>query len=184
VLAVDLRTARSDDLGETELGELRAFLTEAFAGRFDDGHWANALGGTHVLVEEAGSIIAHASVVPRTLYFSPDGARWTDAITRNVGYVESVAVALELRGRGLGTRVLETVNQIVLDQYGFGTLATSSHPFYEASGWRRWAGPTYAYRDGEVVRTADGDQWVMVLAPEGTDLTHAIACAWRAGDIW
>jgi aminoglycoside 2'-N-acetyltransferase I len=181
---VDLRIASSDDLGEFELRALRAFLTEAFAGRFDDGHWANALGGTHVLVEEAGSIVAHASVVPRTLYFSPDAGRWTDAITRNVGYVESVAVALELRGRGLGTRVLETVNQIVLGQFGFGTLATSSQPFYQASGWRSWAGPTFAYRDGEVVRTTEADQWVMVLATEGTDLTHAIACSWRDGDIW
>lgn len=181
---MDLRIARSEDLAEVELVGLRAFLTEAFAGRFDDGHWANALGGTHVLVVEDGSIAAHASVVPRTLYFSPDGETWSDAIARNVGYVESVAVGSPRRGRGLGTRVLQAVNQIVLDQFGFGALATSSQPFYEQSGWRSWAGPTYAYRDGEVVRTTEGDQWVMVLAPDGTDLTYAIACAWRGGDIW
>jgi aminoglycoside 2'-N-acetyltransferase I len=181
---MDLRTARSEDLTEIELGKLRTFLTEAFAGRFDDGHWANALGGTHVLVVEHGSIVAHASVVPRTLYFSPNGRTWTDTIARNVGYVESVAVALPMRGRGLGTRVLETVNRIVLEQFGFGALATSSQPFYEQSGWRSWDGPTYAYRGGEIVRTAENDQWVMVLAPDGTDLTDAIACTWRDGDIW
>lgn len=180
---MELRQARTKDLMAVELAELRVFLTEAFP-RFDDGHWANALGGTHVLIEEANSIVAHASVVPRTLYFSSAGDAWKNTTIREVGYVESVAVESSLRGRGIGSRVLNTVNQVIRDFYDFGALATSSQPFYEQAGWKSWAGPTYVYKNGQVVRTVEGDQWLMVLASEGTDTRAAIASEWREGDIW
>jgi aminoglycoside 2'-N-acetyltransferase I len=181
---MELSIVRSGDLPEEELGTLRSFLTEAFDGRFDHGNWANALGGTHVIARDRGMIAAHASVVPRMLYFSAEVDSWPDAIVREVGYVESVAVESRLRGRGLGSEVLNTINQLVRNQFGFGALATSSHPFYERAGWRRWAGPTYVYRRGEVIRTLGGEQWLMVLAPADTTLTAAIACEWRDGDLW
>lgn len=181
---MELRIVRSGDLSESELGALRTFLTAAFEGRFDDGSWANALGGTHVIVRERGTIAAHASLVPRMLYFSGEVDSWPEATVREVGYVESVAVRHELRRKGMGREVLNTINQLVRDQFGFGALATSSHPFYERAGWRRWSGPTYVYRRGEVIRTPGGEQWLMVLAPADTTITTAIACEWREGDLW
>lgn len=181
---MELQIARSWDISDSELTALRAFLTEAFDGRFDDGNWANALGGTHVIIRERGEIVAHASVVPRTLYFSIEGDTWRDATVREVGYVESVAVARQFRGRGLGTEVLNIINRLVADQFGLGALATSSHAFYEQAGWKRWSGSTHVYRSGTVSSVPGGEQWLMILAPAGMVLTGAVACEWREGDLW
>jgi aminoglycoside 2'-N-acetyltransferase I len=181
---MELRIVRSGDLSDSELGALRTFLTDAFDGGFDDGNWANALGGTHVIVREQGMIAAHASLVPRMLYFSAEVDTWPNATVREVGYVESVAVRHELRRKGVGSGVLNIINRLVMDQFGFGALATSSHPFYERAGWRRWSGPSYVYRRGEIIRTTGSEQWLMVLASADTPITTAIACEWRDGDLW
>lgn len=181
---MDLEIVRSGELASNDLVALRGFLTDAFEGRYDDGNWANALGGTHVIMRDRGSLVAHASIVPRMLYFSTRAEVWHDTAAREVGYVESVAVEHQLRGRGSGTHVLNIVNRFISKRFGFGALGTSSHAFYERTGWRRWRGPTYVYKSGALHRTPGGEQWLMVLAPAETVVTGAIACEWREGDLW
>ena len=59
-----LRLVDSDLLTSGDRRALRALLGRAFGAGFTDDDWDHALGGTHVLGELAGALVAHASVVP------------------------------------------------------------------------------------------------------------------------
>jgi aminoglycoside 2'-N-acetyltransferase I len=181
---MELREVRTDDLSAGELANLRAFLDEAFNGRFDNHNWDSALGGNHVLAMDDEGIVAHASVVPRRLHFSIGKGDWSDSVVREVGYVEAVAVREDLRRRGIGTDVLHAINQLIKVLYGFGVLATGTYSFYDQGGWRRWQGKSFVFRDCEMIRTPKDDDSLMVLAFDQTDFTSAIACEWREGDVW
>ncbi|MGH2943574.1 MAG: hypothetical protein ACRDLN_12460, partial [Solirubrobacteraceae bacterium] len=57
--------------------------------------------------------------------------------------------------------------------------------FYAARGWQAWRGPTSALTPGGVVRTADEDGSVHVLAlAHPLDLSGELTCDWRDGDVW
>ncbi len=157
--------------------EARALLDAAFAGSFSDDDWDHALGGTHVLVRVEGRLVAHAALVPRTLWVGGEPVR--------AGYVEAVATAPGEQGRGHGSRAMAVVNDLVRAAYDLGALSTSRHAFYERLGWERWRGRTYV-RDGDrLLRTADEDAGIMVLRlGAALDLGADLACAARAGDDW
>ena len=69
-------------------------MDSAFGPRFDDNDWAHALGGLHVVGAVGGTLVSHASLVPRVLAID----------TRPVpaGYVEAVAT-VSRPVRALGT---------------------------------------------------------------------------------
>jgi aminoglycoside 2'-N-acetyltransferase I len=157
----------------------RALMDEAFAGDFDETDWDHALGGVHVVSIADGQVVAHGSVVPRTLWV---GDRPTDT-----GYVEAVAVAPAHQRTGLGTAVMDRLGTVVRDRHEMGALGTGEFGFYERLGWERWAGETWVFEGELRRRSPDEDGYVMVLrhgTSAGFDLGRPIAWEARSGDDW
>ena len=183
-MVTDLRLRRlpTAALTSTEVDAIRAILFAAFGDdpeeAFTEDDWGHALGGTHVVADLAGTIVAHASVVARQLHV---GGR-----PLATGYVEAVGVRPGEQGRGLGTAVMRVVAEIVTS-YELGALGTGEHGFYERLGWRTWRGPSSVRTNDGERPTPDDDGYLMVLAtptsPE-LDLDAPISCEWRPGDVW
>lgn len=176
-----LTRAHTADLDERARADLHAFLVEAFDGDFADEDWEHALGGVHVLMQDAGSVVAHASVVQRRLVVGEHGIR--------TGYVEAVAVRADRRGQGLGAAVMAASEEIVRAAYDLGALGAGDDVahFYARRGWRRWSGPTSVLAPDGRHRTEDEDGCIYVLQTPTSpplDARSAIACDWRPGDVW
>ena len=131
-------------------------------------------------MEVGDAIVAHGSVVPRTLQV---GDRAFHA-----GYVEAVAVTPSRQRAGLGTDIMRTLTDLTRREFELGALSTGEWGFYERLGWQRWRGATWVrWSDGRLTRTADDDDGVMVLrcaASREIDLGADITCAERPGDSW
>lgn len=170
---------RSEELDAATTARLRELMDESFGERFDDHDWSHALGGTHLIVREDELVVAHASVVPRALD--------VDGVPLRTGYLEAVATAPELQGRGLGTALVRAATGLVRSAYELGALSTGSPGFYERLGWERWAGTTWVREGTRLRRTPDEDEGILVLrtGPSADlPLTGAIACESRPGDDW
>ena len=175
---VDIRLARTEALSAAELAEIRTLLVGAFDGELTDDDWTHALGGWHVIAQDSAPV-AHAAIVERTL--------WIGGRPLRVGYVEGVATAPAKQGLGHGRAVMRRAGELIRRDYELGALSTGAHAFYEPLGWERWRGPTYVSRDGELLRTADEDDGIMVLRCPATaelDVTAPIWCLSRIGDDW
>ncbi|MEH3033489.1 MAG: GNAT family N-acetyltransferase [Aeromicrobium erythreum] len=178
----DLVLADTDQLGEVLLGDVRALLHDAFDGDFDADDWAHCLGGRHALVLDGGRVLAHGSVVPRTLTTSGRRLR--------AGYVEGVAVAAAVRRRGLGAQVMTALETVVLTTYDVGALGTSDDglPLYTAHGWVPWRGPLLVESTQGRRRTPDDEGGVLVrsgaLDLADLDLDAELVCDDRSGDVW
>lgn len=161
-------------------------VIEAFRstpGAFTDTDWEHALGGMHAVICLRGALIGHASVVQRRLLYNGTALR--------CGYVESVAVREDHRGQGLGNALMDAVEQVVRGGYHLGALSASEQgrPLYTARGWLPWAGPTSVLAPDGLIRTPDDDGSLFVLPselPPGVtlDVSAAITCDWRDGDVW
>lgn len=180
---VGIRRVTTAELSAREVGELRALFDQAWAGDqdgpFTDDDWAHATGGMHVLADVAGRIVAHGSVVPRTLFVA--------GRPLSAGYVEAVATLPEEERRGHGSAVMAEIDAVIRAGYELGALSTGIPAFYERRGWERWAGPTFVRTADGDVRTPDEDGGVMILRTQSTppiDLSSPIACRWRPGDAW
>ncbi|HVF03976.1 MAG TPA: GNAT family N-acetyltransferase [Frankiaceae bacterium] len=164
-------------LGPELLAAVRATVLAAFGDRFSDDDWDHTLGGTHVVRTDGAGCVAHAAVVPRTLYVAGSPVR--------AGYVEAVATRPDAQRRGHGTSVMRAVAEVLRGAYDLGALSTGSPEFYERLGWERWLGATYV-RDGGALRPAP-DEGVLVLrygAGAAVDLRAGLACEARSGDDW
>jgi aminoglycoside 2'-N-acetyltransferase I len=177
-----VRRLASDQLGAKELVMLRELLSAAWADdseEFTDEDWNHAVGGLHFVLEDAGTIVAHASVVEREL--RTGGHRLV------TGYVEAVAVWPTHRRRGYGTALMRDLDEYIDRTFQLGALDTGSPAFYERLGWVVWNGPTFVRTDSEWVRTREEDGNVLVrltsTSPE-LDLASPISCDWRSGDVW
>ncbi len=179
-----IRRASTEDLSPDEIGSLRALFAAAWPDpddAFTDDDWEHALGGIHVLLEESGRILSHASVVPRILEVGGTPLR--------TGYVEAVATWPDLERRGHGSVVIREVGDIVRSDYELGALGTGAFAFYERLGWERWRGPSFVrVANGDLVPTPDDDAYLMALrtpaTPADLDLDAPISCEWRIGDVW
>jgi aminoglycoside 2'-N-acetyltransferase I len=176
-----VRLVATDALTPAELQAIRELCDAAWpAGHFGDDDWHHALGGTHAVCEEEGEIVAHGSVVPRTLR-----AGGVDVAT---GYVEAVATLPVRQRRGFGSAVMRALTGHIDATCPLGALCTGVGPtFYERLGWRLWNGPTSVLVDGVSRRTPDEDGTVMVrLTPSSPplDRSQPISCDWRPGDVW
>lgn len=185
VARAHVRSVTTLELIETELAAIRALMDSAFASddadeRFSDDDWQHALGGIHFLAELDGRIVAHASVVPRELHLGGRALR--------TGYVEAVAAAPALQGRGLGTLVMHPASEHIRAVYELGALGTGEHGFYERLGWRTWRGPSSVRLASGNQPTPEDDGYLMVLETPSTpgpmDLGAPISCEWRPGDVW
>jgi aminoglycoside 2'-N-acetyltransferase I len=176
----DVTVLASADVPARRLCDVRALLGAAFAGAFSADDWEHCLGGWHVLVvSPEGTLLSHAAVVPRVLEIA---GKPVDA-----GYVEGVATAPVLQGRGFGTAAMRAVGDLLAARFEMGALSTSRPGFYERLGWQRWQGPSFVRRGAQLVRTPDEDDGIMVLRHDATlpvELTDPIACHERSGDDW
>ena len=176
-----LRSAPTDELSDLELTELRLLLFAAFEGAFSDEDWDHTLGGCHFIGLVEGAIVAHASVVERTLH-AGDRPLYS-------GYVEGVAVAAEQRRRGHGEAVMAAAGDWLRPRFELGALSANpgARGLYERLGWRTWPGPTAVLVAGEPRRTPDDDGAVMILETPATpalDRRATLSCDWRSGDVW
>jgi aminoglycoside 2'-N-acetyltransferase I len=168
-------------LSAAEIAAIRGLLWAAFEDdeAFSEDDWQHALGGLHVVLDVAGEVRAHASVVTRELHVDDRPIR--------TGYVEAVATAPEHQGRGYGTRVMAAVNEHIREEYELGALGTGSPAFYERLGWLRWRGPTAVRTSDGIERTPHEDGGILVLPTVRSlelDLDAEISCDWRPGDVW
>jgi aminoglycoside 2'-N-acetyltransferase I len=177
-----IRRVATGHLTEAESAEIRALLRDAFAGDgegFTDEDWEHAQGGAHFLVEEAGSVIAHAAVVERELHV--DGRPFRS------GYVEAVATQRDRQRQGHGTRLMEAVHDHIRATYQLGALSAASPAFYARLGWEPWLGPTAVRTPSGDMRTPDDDDGIMVLTTPSSpaiDRRSVLSCPWRSGDVW
>jgi aminoglycoside 2'-N-acetyltransferase I len=173
-----LRVAHTADLDEATLTEVRALMDAAFD-EFEDTDWQHALGGMHVLIEEDGEVIGHASVVQRRVIAA--------GRTLRCGYVEAVAVRGDRRRRGHGGTLMHECGRLVRGGYHVGALGATDDgaPLYTAHGWKRWEGPAFALTPDGVERTPEEEGYIYVLEVDGPlDLTGELTCDWREGDVW
>lgn len=173
------RLVHTADLDLETIDGARRMLVGAFDGDFSDDDWEHALGGMHALIWSHGTLIAHGSVVQRRLLHRGAALR--------CGYVEAVAVREDCRGLGLGTAVMDALEQVIRGAYRIGALGgtESGRPMYLSRGWVPWRGPTSVLAPDGLTRTPEDDGAVFVL-PNGADLDveDELTCDWRSGDVW
>jgi aminoglycoside 2'-N-acetyltransferase I len=177
---VSIRRATSPELSATDLAQ----LLDLFGASWPDGGFApedvdHAMGGLHWIAEARGRIVAHASVVPRTLE--------ADGIPLATGYVEAVATHTGWRRRGIASRLMAAADAHIVEAYALGALSTSIPTMYERLGWERWRGPTFVRTPDGPFRTADEDPGIMILRTPRTPQVRgdeALSCEWRPGDVW
>jgi len=179
---VAIRQVANGKLTETEISVIRDLLRVAFADDgegFTDDDWEHAAVGTHFLLEQAGSLLAYASVALRALEVHERMLR--------VGYVEAVATRPDVQGRGHGSSVVREVNKHIRSSYELGALSTGLPGFYRRLGWELWLGSTAVRTERGPVPTPEDDGGIMVLLTPTTpelDLHAPISCEWRPGDVW
>ena len=181
--AIRVRRVATSELSAAEIAEIRRLLGDAFGDdpeeRFEDADWEHALGGMHVVLDDQGVIVAHAAVVARELHVAGRPIR--------TGYVEAVATVPGRQGEGLGSRAMEAVGDIIEAEYELGALGTGRHHFYERLGWETWRGPAFVRTSEGDRRTTDDEGYILVLRTARTpalDLSDAVSCEWRPGDVW
>ncbi|WP_189339194.1 GNAT family N-acetyltransferase [Williamsia muralis] len=113
-----------------------------------------------MLVTDDGSLIAHASVVPRTL--------WHNDHSFSTGYVEGVAVRADQQGRGLGRVIMDHAESIIRERHDIGALnaVDTAAEFYAARDWRQWTGPTAALSSTGLIDTYDEEDRIFVFRPQ------------------
>jgi len=181
---VSIRRFPTEAMDASQRDALRELLWAAFDvadpyEHFTEEDWQHTVGGVHVVAEEAGRMVSHASVIERWLGI---GGRLL-----RTGYVEAVGTAPDRQGRGFGTLVMREVGRVLDDAFELGALGTGRHGFYERLGWRTWRGPTSVRTPDGERPTPDDDGFILVYATAASpvlDLTAPISCDWRPGDVW
>jgi len=177
-----IRQLATAELAEAEIAEIRALLRAAFEGDgegFTDEDWQHATGGSHFLLEDAGSLVAHAAVVERELHAGDLPIR--------AGYVEAVATRPINQRMGHGSFLMAAVHDHIRATYELGALSAASPAFYTGLGWEPWRGPTAVRTATETVRTPEDDSGIMILTTPASpmfDRRALLSCPWRPGDVW
>jgi aminoglycoside 2'-N-acetyltransferase I len=176
---LDLAVVESDALGDGVRDALRALWDRAFGDRFDDHDAEHAYGGVHVLGYLDGSVVTHASAVPRRIRL---GSEW-----QTIGYVEAVATDPAHQGAGLGRATMLRLHEELAIRWPAAMLSTGQATgFYERLGWERWQGTSYTQTATGVVPDGEhGGLIVLRVQPSAEpDLTQDVTCEDRPGDAW
>lgn len=175
----EVRTTHTADLDEATRKAARALLWDVFEDDMAEHDWEHCLGGIHALAWEGNELIGHAAVVQRRLLHVDRALR--------AGYIEGVAVRADRRRRGIAAAMMAELEGVIRRAYDLGALGASDEgaALYEARGWQRWHGPTFALAPTGVQRTEDEDDVIFVFPVEvPLDLTGSLTCDWRDGDAW
>jgi aminoglycoside 2'-N-acetyltransferase I len=180
-IVINVRTVHTAGLDDDELRQIRTLLDEAFEGSFTAADWDHTLGGMHAVVHEDGSIVAHGAVVQRRLIHRGRAIR--------TGYVEGVAVRADRRRQGYAAAVMNELERIIRTAYRLGALSASDRAvgFYLARQWRAWKGLTSVLAPSGITRTPEDDGSTFVLFTDSEvrpEVTDALICDWREGDVW
>ena len=157
---------------------IRTLLDLAYEGDFSSEDWEHTFGGKYFIGYLGDTIIAHGSVVPRSMFI--DG----EAIT--VGYVEAIAVLPSHWRQGFGTQLMQQITKFCQDTYGLSMLSTDENQFYKKLGWCQFQGESFA-RTGELeVRTLEEDEGLMLLHGKNSQNReiHRAVSESRSGDDW
>lgn len=176
---MEIVVVESDQVDEATRAVLRRLWDRAFGERFTADDEAHAYGGVHVLALDGGSVVGHASAVPRRIRF---GDQW-----RDIGYVEAVATDPDRQGEGVGRRVMVRMQQEIAARWPVAMLSTGrATGFYERLGWERWRGLSYTrIATGDVPDDEHGGVMILRVDPSVVpDLTVAVTCEDRPGDAW
>jgi aminoglycoside 2'-N-acetyltransferase I len=179
----DLRIRRLPigSLTSDEITAIRALLWAAFADEdpMTETDWAHAIAGEQFVADIDGEIVAYASVAGREIRIG--------GVPLDAGYVEAVATSPAYQRKGVGTKLMRTVDAYIDDRFELGALGTGVHAFYERSGWRTWLGRS-SVRTPEGFRpTPDEDGYIMVLPTRSSpplDFAVPIDCDERSGEAW
>ncbi|MHB8296851.1 MAG: GNAT family N-acetyltransferase [Acidimicrobiales bacterium] len=177
---MDLVVVESDEIDAGTRAALRGLWARAFGDRFSDDDADHAYGGVHVLMRDGDCLLGHASAVPRRLRFG-------DGPWRTVGYVEGVATDPQHQGEGIGRCMMQRLRSEIAGRWSIALLSTGkATPFYEALGWERWLGLTYAQTAHGVVPAGEhGGLMVLRLDPSVvSDLSLSVTCEDRNGNAW
>ena len=135
-------------------------------------------GAIHILACLGETLVSHALWVTRWL--QPQGLPLL-----RTAYIEAVATAPELRGRGYATMVMRKVAEQIQD-FELAGLSPAETELYARLGWEYWRGPLY-------IRTPQGflptpGERVMILrlpnTPPALDLEAPLSAEWREGELW
>ena len=137
-----------------------------------------ALKSIRVLAVDGDTIIGHAALVERQMQ--------VNGVPVTVGYVEGVAVHPDRQGQGHGKSLMQILCARAQETYAVTMLSTGKQGFYEKLGWVRFLGKSYVTENEQMVRTADEDEGLMVLAANASWHTRdcVVVCNWREGDVW
>lgn len=175
----EIQTVRTADLSERGLQGVTQLFEAAFGESFD-GYWDDIGPALHFMALGNGELLAHACIVARELH--------TQGHQLRTGYVEGVAAWPDRQGQGHSTKVMQALNEFLVENYQLGGLSTGVNDFYTKLGWETWEGQTYMrMRDGALARTAEEDGTVMVLRTKTTPALStraSISAEWRPGEVW
>ena len=158
-----VRIREREELTSVELGDLLAWLEAAYdEGPWRPEHWDDLGPGPHLTIEDAdGALLAHACIAWITVE--------TDAVRLRAAYLEDVATRADVRGRGLGTALIDAADPLIRSGSEVGLLATGSLGFYARRGWIPWRGPLAVREpDGALTPTPEEQGSVMALLHDGT----------------
>jgi len=184
---VRARLVHTSDLDDETREHARSMVIEAFRAapdyEFTDTDWDHTLGGMHALICQRGALIGHATVVQRRFLIGGTPMR--------CGYVEAITVREDHRDQGLGSALMDAVEQMLRGGYHLGALRSSEsgRPLYTARGWLPWRGPTSVLAPDGLAQTPENDGLLFVLPGQlpplvMLDTSTAITCDWRGGEVW
>lgn len=174
---VSFSVAAVTDLSVIDRRRVVSLCTSAFGRSFAGLFALVPPDSLHLLARLDGRLVGHACWMTRWL--QPEGSP-----PLRTAYVDAVAIAPDLQGHGLGSRLIARLNH-ELAGFEISGLSTSRVAFYRRLGWEPWRGPT-------AVRTARGlepssDDTIMILRTPHTpplDLDGLLSIEWRAGSVW
>ena len=175
-----LRQLPTAELTASELSALHALFSAAWPdGGFTDDDFAHGMGGMHWLAEVDGSIVSHASVVPRRLEAGDRALR--------TGYLEAVATLPAFERRGYGSMVVRAAGRYLLPRYRARRTLDGRPRVLPSPRLGGLARADVRPRDGRS-RAHRGRRRLDLHPPHAV---HAVAvlddplvCDWRSGDVW
>jgi aminoglycoside 2'-N-acetyltransferase I len=176
---VTVRVRHTEQLGEEELGELKAMLTSVFGEeRYTEEAWEHCLGGVHYLLRYGDQLVAHGALVPRDL-------RQGGKVLHGV-YGESMATLKDWRRRGFGSVIVAMATAEIRRNYDIGVFAASKYEFYQRLGWQKWRGPTFVETEHGIEAKGPERGAVMFRLPDNSDVDPDadLTTLSRSGDDW